>query len=863
MKYTSKQIRTDFISFFKSKNHKIVRSAPLLPINDPTLLFTNAGMNQFKDIFLNKKKPSDSRVVNSQKCIRVSGKHNDLEEVGVDNYHHTFFEMLGNWSFGDYYKKEAISWAWELLTEVWKLDKNRLWITIFKDDDESGELWRSCTDVNPDRILKFDKKDNFWEMGDTGPCGPCTEIHYYTGDNPENQSSDGVNALDDYREIWNLVFIQYNRDENGNLNDLPDKHVDTGAGFERLVAILNGKTSNYDTDLFTPIISEIEELSKLDYDYEDGIPHRVIADHIRMLAFSIADGVMPSNEGRGYVIRRVLRRACRFGRVLKIKEAFLYQLIDILAEVLGDAFPELNDKKEHIKKVIKAEEVSFGKTLDRGLIIIESLIKNLNKGNILKGEDVFLLYDTYGFPIDLTELIVRERGYKIDVDGYNECMNVQKNKARGSQKFKDDSSCAEWTIISDVSANNFIGYKKTKIESEIVKYRQNEDKIEIVCKDTPFYAESGGQIGDAGVIKSEKFNLIVSDTYKIGDDICHLSTIKSGDLSEIKKNNKVQLIIDEDKRAKIKSNHTATHLLHKALKNVLGNHVQQAGSLVADERLRFDLTHYEKISSDDIIKIESIVNEIVIKNYKLNVRELKYDDAKKEGAEALFGEKYDDVVRVVDIDKFSKELCGGTHVERTGDIGFFKITSESSLASGVRRIEAVTGAAALDIANSNYKIINSIKSKLQCSEDEIENKIDYFSEITKQNINLLKEIENYKIDSLIKDNKKFIKVNNLNVLAVKIKDTFNSKYITDRFLNTYSSNAVCLIGMETDKPLIVICGTKDVSEKYNLGKIIKDISLEAGGGGGGPKHFGTSGFKDNKLFTKVYDLLLKQIKLMK
>ena len=862
MKYTSKQIRTDFINFFKSKEHKFIRSAPVLPINDPTLLFTNAGMNQFKDIFLDNKKADSLRVVNSQKCIRVSGKHNDLEEVGVDHYHHTFFEMLGNWSFGDYYKKEAISWSWELLTEVWKLDKNRLWITIFNDDNESGDLWKSCTDINPNRVLKFGNKDNFWEMGDTGPCGPCTEIHYYVGDDLKKQSFEGVNALDDYREIWNLVFIQYNRDNNGVLHDLPLKHVDTGAGFERLVAILNDKDSNYDTDLFMPIIQKIIDISKLDYSYENGVPHRVIADHIRMLSFSIADGVMPANEGRGYVIRRVLRRACRFGRVLNIKTAFLYKLVDSIIENLGDAFPELIEKKEHIIKVIEAEEISFGKTLDRGLLIIENLIKELSDGDILSGKDVFLLYDTYGFPQDLTELIAREKGYAIDIDGYNKCMDIQKNMGRGSQQFKTLSSIKKWIRISNNDKSNFVGYDKIEISSKITKYRINNNKIEIVCESTPFYAESGGQIGDTGIIKSDEMSLIVEDTYYIGDDICHLCSIEEGDLSAIKKNSIVELIIDIKRREKIKSNHTATHLLHKALKNVLGNHVQQAGSMVADEKLRFDLTHYEKISIQDIEKIELIVNNTIIENYELIISEQNFDVAKQNGAEALFGEKYDDVVRVVDVDSFSKELCGGTHVERTGSIGSFKIISESSLSSGVRRIEAITGYKALEIANNNHTIVNKIKLKLQCSEENIIDKVDDLLIVVKNNANLLKEIESFKINIFLDDKNKFEKINKFNVLALKIKDSFDSKSIIDNFLNMYVTNSICLIGMDIEKPIIILCATKDISGKYNLGRIVKETASEIGAGGGGPKHFGTCGLKDKKNFEELYCLLLKQIKSM-
>ena len=581
-----------------------------------------------------------------------------------------------------------------------------------------------------------------------------------------------------------------------------------------------------------------------------------------MIAFAIADGVMPSNEGRGYVVRRVLRRACRFGRVLNIQSAFLYELVDILVQILGEAFPELIDKKEHIVKVIKAEEISFGKTLDRGLIIIEDLIENLKKGDILKGEDVFMLYDTYGFPIDLTELILRERGYNIDVKGYEKCMNTQKNTARSHQQFKNSSLSTDWKIISKQIKSKFIGYDKNKCFSEVVKYRIIDNNIEVVCKETPFYAESGGQIGDTGIIKSEQITLMVNNTYKSGDDICHLCSIKSGDFSLIDKNNQVELIINDARRIKIRSNHTATHLLHKALKIELGKHVQQAGSLVTDEKLRFDLTHYEQISQDSISTIESIVNDIIIKNDKLLINEQNFDEAKKNGAEALFGEKYDDIVRVVDINNFSKELCGGTHVNRTGDIGSFKIISESSLASGIRRIEAVTGNLALDIANKNYNLINYIKTKLKCNEEDIKDKIDDLSNSIKENIRLLKEIEIYKINILLSNKNQFIKINNYNVLTIKIKESFDSKAIIDSFLNKYKSNSICLIGLDIEKPMVIFCGTQDVAKKNNFGNIIKEYSQKNSGGGGGPKHFGTSGFKNKKDFLAVYDLLLKQINLM-
>ncbi len=688
MEYSSQKIRNDFIDFFKSKEHSFIRSSPVLPIDDSTLLFTNAGMNQFKKIFLNKETAKFKRAANSQKCIRVSGKHNDLEEVGVDMYHHTFFEMLGNWSFGDYYKKEAIQWSWELLTDIWKLDKERLWITVYKDDDESMNLWLKHTDVKKDRILKFGDKDNFWEMGETGPCGPSSEIHYYIGDIAK-QVPAGVNKNPDYRELWNLVFIEYNRNSKGKLDQLVSKHVDTGLGLERIVSTLNKLDDHYKTDLFKPIIEKVISISNNDYSFDKGVPHRVIADHLRMVSFSLSDGIMPSNEGRGYVVRRVLRRAARFGRVLGIKGEFLYLLVDTLVKILGNAYPELIEKKDHIKKVIKSEESSFGKTLDRGLQLFEDICENL-KGNCILGEDVFKLYDTYGFPVDLTELLAKEKNISIDKKVFEKLMDEQKNMARKSNKFQVDERLVEWSILNEDKSSSFVGYENNKIKTFISKYRKiRDDYYEVILEKTPFYAESGGQIGDSGQIGNSNTLFCVEDTYYLDNEICHFGQLKEGSFTA----QEIEVIasVDNNKRDSLKSNHTSTHLLHKALKIVLGNEVQQAGSLVSGNHLRFDFTYYKKVNSNELNEIENIVNNIIRKNIDLETKIKNFEDAKTEGALALFGEKYEDEVRIVNIEGFSKELCGGTHVSNTGKIGIFKIISESSLASGIRRIEALTG----------------------------------------------------------------------------------------------------------------------------------------------------------------------------
>mgnify|MGYP003300316492 FL=1 len=653
----AKKIRSDFIKFFQDKDHRFIRSSPVVPFDDQTLLFTNAGMNQFKPIFLGSNKADYHRAVNTQKCIRVSGKHNDLEEVGVDVFHHTFFEMLGNWSFGDYYKKEAIKWSWELFTEVWGLDKSRLWVTVYKDDDEAHDIWLQETDIKKDRVLRFGEKDNFWEMGDTGPCGPCSEIHYYVGEEIEDQDPNGVNNTDEYWELWNLVFIQYDRQGDGELIDLPEKHIDTGAGLERIVTVLQDKKSNYETDLFQPIIKGIETITGSKY-LNDKVPHHVISDHIRMLSFAIADGAMPSNEGRGYVLRRILRRASRFGRMLGTKEPFLFKLVDYLIDVMGESFPELVEKKIHIEKVIESEESSFNSTLERGLSHFEKYISK-HKGNAIPGKEAFKLYDTYGFPLDLTQLMAREQGLEVDEIGFHDNMKKQRDRAKASGNFKQVSSDLSWVLISDSKDSIFLGYEQIESQSQICKYATTDDYTVLVLDKTPFYAESGGQIGDTGVIKIGDDTLTVMDCQKNGDEIHHIC---SGSFNNEKLLEPVLCIIDLNRRQRIRKNHTATHLLHAALKKTLGDHIQQAGSLVHPDYLRFDLTHSEKISNDEVSKIENLVNDEIQKNVKLDISIKNFDVAKSEGAEALFGEKYGDKVRVISIGNFSMELCGGTHV---------------------------------------------------------------------------------------------------------------------------------------------------------------------------------------------------------
>ena len=839
----SNKIRNAFIDFFKEKNHRFVRSSPVVPIDDPTLLFTNAGMNQFKSIFLEEKQPEFLRAVNSQKCIRVSGKHNDLEEVGVDTFHHTFFEMLGNWSFGDYYKPEAIQWSWELFTEVWGLDKNRLWVSVFHEDEETFKLWPKITDISPDRVLKFDKKDNFWEMGDTGPCGPCSEIHYFIGDDINAQTPKGVNSSDLYWELWNLVFIQYNRHKDGKLEELNSKHVDTGAGFERIVSVMQKKDNNYATDLFTPLIDRIEKISNKS-STKKPIPFQVISDHIRMLSFAIADGALPSNEGRGYVLRRILRRAARFGRSININEPFIYDLVDPLCDKMGEIFPEIVEKKSHIEKIIKAEESSFNETLDRGILHFSKVIDDMS-GKTIAGAEAFKLYDTFGFPLDLTQVMAREKGLSVDSKGFEKEMALQKKRAKSSEKFKSKSTEINWTVVKDVSNSKFKGYETTFLSTDIVKYSSNKNEHYVVLNQTPFYAESGGQVADTGSIIGDEINLKVQNVQFEGEMIIHKCT---GDING--KNFSVKCQVDESRRQMIRKNHTATHLMHKALKVVLGDHVQQAGSLVHPNYLRFDITHFEKITSDEIKEVEQIVNNEILSNSKLDIAIQSFDEAKKEGALAMFGEKYGDEVRVITVSNFSKELCGGTHVVRTGDIGLFKITEEASLASGVRRLVAVTGPKAVEHVQKNYAILDSIKSQLNCNAEKAPEHLD---RLVKDKKALEKKIKQQKksnstanLESIVKDSTT-LGDSELLITMTDVSIMDELKDLGNAILNKVDSGVAVLGSIVNDKPSIVIVVTDDLIKKgIKAGDLAKEIGASMGGGGGGKPNLATAGGKDKK-----------------
>ncbi|VAX24117.1 Alanyl-tRNA synthetase [hydrothermal vent metagenome] len=779
---TSREIRDQFFEFFKEKEHRIIPSAPVVPYDDPTLLFTNAGMNQFKDVFLGKGHRDYNRAANTQKCIRVSGKHNDLEEVGRDTYHHTFFEMLGNWSLGDpakpnegYYKKEAITWAWELLTDIWKLPKERLWATVYRTDDESYDIWKEKTDIDPKHILRFDEKDNFWEMGETGPCGPCSEIHINIGDDYNNPK--WVNAgVEECIEIWNLVFIQYNRDENGTLHDLPAKHVDTGMGFERIVAMLQNKSSNYDTDIFMPLINKISELAGFkEKGDKERVAVQVIADHIRTLTFAIADGATPGNEGRGYVLRRILRRAARFGRNLNFTEPFLYKLVDVLVDTMSDVFPEIKTNQESVKKIIRAEEVNFNVTLDRGIhqfneialkainnanykeeyIIIvrsdqrisvntkpkvgtqyknisdyrienwssEETQKYLTKKPIISGDEVFKLYDTYGFPVDLTNVMAQEKGMAIDEDRFNELMKEQKERARSSTKNKIAE--AGITVESldgfegDTSqTTEFTGYNEISTKTKIIAIKEIDKNILLIFDKTPFYAESGGQIDDLGTLQIGDKTFDIIDVAKIENKIVHV--IDNPDNIKFEIGSTVKLSVDETRRNDIIRNHSATHLMNAALRQVLGENVQQSGSYVGPDRLRFDFTHYQKLTDEELQKIEDIVNEKISEHIeRIRHADTPFDEAKKMGALMFFGDKYGDKVNVIQFGDFSMEFCGGTHVNNTSDIKYFKIVSESSIASGVRRIEAVTGRGVAKYIEELENKVSELTSKIGETASEI------------------------------------------------------------------------------------------------------------------------------------------------
>lgn len=870
-KMTVSEIRQKFFDFFESKGHQIVSSAPMVVKNDPTLMFTNAGMNQFKDFFLGYQTPKERRVANSQKCLRVSGKHNDLEEVGVDTYHHTMFEMLGNWSFGDYFKEEAIGWAWELLTEIYKIPKDKLYVTVFEGDakdnvpkdEESFNIWKKF--IPEDRIILASKKDNFWEMGDTGPCGPCTEIHVDLRDESERNKINGLTLVNNDHpqviEIWNNVFMQFNRKANGSLEPLPATHVDTGMGLERLSMALQGKQSNYDTDLFQTLIQHMVKVSGISYgkSEETDIALRVIADHIRAIAFSIADGQLPSNNGAGYVIRRILRRAVRYGyQTLGLKEPFLCDLSMVLGEIMGNPYQELINQKELIFKVIKEEEQSFFRTLELGIKRIDDLIAQLKSHNItvISGEAVFELYDTYGFPVDLTSLIVRENGLTIDEEGFNKELQIQKDRSRAATAVETD----DWVQINPDVETEFIGYDYTNSEVEIIKYRKVSQKgkefYQLVLNKTPFYPEGGGQVGDKGTLKNKEVTISIFDTKKENNLIIHLTDKLPENLTGT-----FEAQVNLNKRELTSYNHSATHLLHHALRKVLGTHVEQKGSLVNPDYLRFDFSHFAKVTDEEMAQIESIVGEAIHSNIALNEkREVPIEEAKAMGAMALFGEKYGESVRVIQFGE-SVELCGGIHVSSTGKIGLFKIASEAAVAAGIRRIEAITGPTAETYFREKAEKLDEIATLLKNPKDlikAIEDLISKNQQLNKEVEQLLREKAKGLKGELKSKIQSFGPINFLGEIVDL--DTNSIKDLLFQFKNE-TENFVGLIGnSENNKcSLSLIISENLVQEKnLNASQIIREISKHIEGGGGGQPFFATAGGKRKQgLHAAIEDLKFK------
>jgi len=864
---TSAEIRKEFLAFFASKKHHIVPSAPIVVKNDPTLLFTNAGMNQFKDYFLGNKKPEHKRIVDTQKCLRVSGKHNDLEEVGVDTYHHTMFEMLGNWSFGDYFKDEAIAWSWELLTEVYKIDKDRLYVSVFKGDESEGipmstiafEAWKRL--VPEDKIIFGNKKDNFWEMGETGPCGPCSEIHVDCRSDEERKLIPGRDLVNNDHpqviEIWNNVFMQYNRLKDGTLEPLPAKHVDTGMGFERLVRVLQGKQSNYDTDVFSGTINAVASITGKIYDRSDSkeaVAFRVLADHIRAISFTIADGQLPSNTGAGYVIRRILRRAVRYYYTyLDYKQPLLFQLVPILATQFAEVFPELHAQEAFVTKVVKEEEDSFLRTLDKGLKRMDELMKASNRKTI-EGKSAFELFDTYGFPIDLTRLIAQENDLAVDENGFEAEMQQQKNRSRAATAI----DAADWIIVNESNSQTFTGYTSTKETTKVTKYRKVTAKgttgFQLVLEITPFYAESGGQVGDTGVLEFNDSSIEVIDTKKENNLIIHFTSALPASLE-----GSVVAKVNISNRKNISAHHSATHLLHAALRQVLGNHVAQKGSLVNAAQLRFDFSHFAKVSDDEMKQIENIVNEKIRENIPVVIKEMTKDEAVAMGAMALFGEKYGDTVRVVMMDpNYSIELCGGTHIGGTGELGLFKLKHESAVAAGVRRIEAICGEGANTQVNDALAELETIKELVKNTKEPVKAVQQMVAELQL----LKKRIESYEALALVGIKKELeSKVSQFGDThfigaVVTVSNPDGLKKLCTALQENYTNLLVVLAANIDGKAFVAVLvdDTLQTSKGLEAQKIIKDqIAPLIKGGGGGQKGLATAGGQDSSNLTQVIE----------
>lgn len=859
-------VRQSFLDFFESKGHLIVPSAPIIPQGDPTLMFTNAGMVQFKDIFLGLADPTAARIADSQKCLRISGKHNDLEEVGRDTYHHTLFEMLGNWSFGDYYKPEAIEWAWELLTGVWGLPKDRLYASVYRTDDEAAALWPKLTDISADRVLRFDEKDNFWEMGDTGPCGPCSEIHIDRGEGScDMQHIPGhvcaVNVgCSRFIELWNLVFIQYSRDESGTLHDLPSKHVDTGMGLERVAAVLENVDGNYDGSLLRRLITTAETLSGRRYggEVEADVSFRVLADHSRAVSFMIADGIRPGNDGRGYVLRRLLRRAARHGKSLGLDGLFFHKICDTVIETMGGAYSELGENASKILTTVRDEEERFATTLDRGLIVLDEELGRLATSKTeLPGEIAFRLYDTYGFPLDMTEDILRGREMTVDREGFTKALEEQRERARGAQASKQTG--ADYTLgvaaARDRGGVEFIGYEAVAGDSEVVALSRGGQLLErlaegesgeLIVSATPFYGESGGQVGDSGVIGgSEGARAEVLNTKKPSPDVVvHHVKVTSGSFAV---GDSVELEVDAGRRERIRLNHSATHLLHAALRRHLGEDVSQQGSLVEERRLRFDFSHQGPVPSEVLQTIEDEVNAEIRANHAVAKDEMSFDEAVAAGALAFFGDKYGDRVRVVRMGDYSVELCGGTHVDRTGDIGLLRLLSESGVAAGVRRIEAVTGLGAIELGQQREKLLSQTATLLKSPEDEVPARVERLVAEVRELEKKLAQASQGQARDLVadligaareSDGAKVI------VAAVDGVDPKSLRDLSDRIRAKMGSGVVVLTNTAEDKVSLLVGVTDDLTTRFNAGSLVKELAPLVAGRGGGKPDFAQAGGKD-------------------
>lgn len=861
---SSSEIRRDFIQFFQQRAHTFVPSSNLAPMDDPTLLFINAGMNQFKGIFLGDNPKGLKRAVNSQKCLRVSGKHNDLEEVGKDGTHHTFFEMLGNWSFGDYYKKDAIVWAWEILTQVWKLPKERLFVTIYQDDDETEKVWRENTDIAPERILRF-TKENFWEMGAVGPCGPCTEIHYDKGDLATQAETfadltHGVNGPNTrYMEVWNLVFIQNERMADGSLRALEQTHVDTGCGLERITAVMQGVDSNYDTDLFRPILDAIAHLSGVPYSPDmAGMPHRVIADHLRALTFVITDGVTPGNEGRGYVMRRILRRACRYAHKLGQKEPFVFRLVPTLIEVMGEAFPELRQRATYVAQVIELEEKRFMRTLDQGLSRLQDKLQTLTqqKKTQLPGEEAFLLHDTFGFPVDLTMLLAEEQGFSLDYESYTQCMQAQQERARQAAKFDATLTSEEaWVTLLPQTQTTFTGYEhEVQPQVRVCRYAEAQDFLYVVLDKTPFYAQAGGQVGDQGELFSAEVRLRVVDTFTQLQTHIHKCELLQGLVTPVTMAT-LTAQVDGEKRAATRKNHSATHLLHASLHQILGPQAEQKGSYVGPDRLRFDFHHGQALTVEQLRAIERIVNEEIQKGHAVTTQVCDIETAKATGAQALFGEKYGDQVRVLTMGGFSKELCGGTHVKNTGEIGLFQLVSESSIAAGVRRIEALTGAAAVTLALRYRDEAVELAHALKVPADQLAGKVvqlakqvkDLERELAERNAADLQRILTHLLETAGVNTPYLVQ----SLPAVQIRQA-NLQQVLDFFAANYTAGVAVLTHVEDGQLSLLISVGSGIKGDVSATALLQEIGKIAEMRGGGRKDRARAG---SKLVGKEADVL--------